>query len=391
MQIIFNIAKDIIKAINYVVPKKRHKVLFASFPDFSDNARALYEYMISHEQFADWSFVWLVSSTNNNPQRKNTTFISTPSSYFCIAYIIYLYHLFTSKYLFATHSSFYEALSSRQVSVLLWHGTMLKRIGAMNERDKNQARKKQFRYYVSPSQYYNQYFCKSFLCSEKDVLTCGYPRNDFLFKDTDVLEKLGINRHSYDKIIVYMPTFRTPIGGGYSDSVVSKQMCIDFENEEMMHILSESLDDNKVLLIVKWHPSDVRQSLTIMSNNIIAIKNQALESIDAQVYHLLHYADALITDYSSVFCDYLLLDRPIAFDVSDIESYSDNRGFVFENPLEYMPGKKLHNESDFISFCNEVSRSIDSTKEERERLKKVYNDFSDPNNSYRLLKSIEVL
>lgn len=390
MQIIHSFVKVLIKALNYVVPKKRRKVLFASFPDFADNARALYEYMSSEEQFADWSFVWIVSSQNNLPHRRNTSFIAKPSSFWSKAYIQYLYHLLSSRYLFSTHSFFSEALPSKQVSVLLWHGTMLKRICGMNEREKEQGKKKQFRYFVSPSKYYVQYFCKSFLCTEREVLTCGYPRNDFLFEETDVLDKLGINRSSYEKIIVYMPTFRTPIGGGYTDSSESKQMCIDIESKESLEKLTQYLLENKVLLIIKWHPSDVRQSLTIKSDSIIAIKNQALESIDAQVYHLLHYADALITDYSSVFCDYLLLDRPIAFDVSDIESYSDNRGFVFDKPLDYMPGIKLHNESEFTSFCGDIAKGRDDSKRERERLKHIYNNFFDGNNCKRLLESLSL-
>lgn len=388
MQILHSFVKLLIKAINYVVPKRRHKVLFASFPDFADNARALYEYMYSQEQFADWSFVWVVSSCKNVPQKRNTTFIAKPSSFWSKSYIVYLSHLLSSKYLFSTHSFFSEALPSRQVSVLLWHGTMLKRICGMNEREKEQGKKKQFRFFVSPSHYYVQYFCKSFFCSEREVLTCGYPRNDFLFEDTDVLDKLRIKRSSYEKIIVYLPTFRTPIGGGYTDSTDSIQMCIDIEKEESVQRLAKYLSDNKTLLIVKWHPSDIRQSLTIKSNNIISIRNQEFETIDAQVYHLLHFADALITDYSSVFCDYLLLDRPIAFDVSDIESYSDNRGFVFDKPLEYMPGVKLRNESDFMSFCSDIAQGIDNSRVDRERLKHVYNDYYDGNNCKRFLEAL---
>lgn len=383
-----DIVKRFVKAVNFFVPKKRKKVMIASFPDFADNARALYEYFTTHEKYNDFTFIWVVSANFKPIYRKNTIFIHNPVGVRNKDYVIYLYHLMTSKYLFCTHSSFDEAVPSRQVSVLLWHGTMLKRICAMNDREKMKGGKPQYRFFVSPSKFYVGIFSKSFVCKEKNVLVCGYPRNDYLFEKTDVLTKLGINKDDFSKIIVYMPTFRTPLDGSYTDSTVQKQMCIDIEDTSTLARLSCFLEERKMLLIIKWHPSDIRQSMLFQSKGIMAIQNQVLEIIDAQVYHLLHYADALITDYSSVFCDYLLLDRPIAFDVSDIDSYSDKRGFVFDTPLDYMPGMKLYNEADFLSFCDDLSNNIDRSRDARCRMMSVYNDFSDNNNSQRLLASL---
>lgn len=282
--------------------------------------------------------MWLVKRDFIAPKRKNTLFIKEPQSILSWSYMKYLYHVFTSNYLFCTHSHFVEANPKKQVSVCLWHGTMLKRICAMNEREKNQLRKDQYRYFVSPSRFYDEYFRKSFLCKPEQVLTCGYPRNDFLFQDTDILHALGIDQLKYKKLIVYMPTFRTPIGGEYSDSYSDSQSCIDLSNTQSVKKLSEYLKEKDVLLIIKWHPADIRQNQNVQLSNVISISNKQLKLNDLQVYHLLHYADALITDYSSVFCDYLVLDRPIAFDISDMDSYADKRGFVFDKPLDYMPG-----------------------------------------------------
>ena len=67
---------------------------------------------------------------------------------------------------------------------------------------------------------------------------------------------------------------------------------------------------------------------------------EAMSSIQKQkmtVYTLLRNADGLITDYSSVYFDYMLLDRPIAFAIDDIKEYGDKRGFIFETPEDYMP------------------------------------------------------
>lgn len=58
------------------------------------------------------------------------------------------------------------------------------------------------------------------------------------------------------------------------------------------------------------------------------------------------YSDALITDYSSVCVDYLIVDKPIAYTLDDYEVYKQTRGFVFEDPHEYMPGHHLYRFSD---------------------------------------------
>ena len=359
--------------------------MFASSPDFSDNARALYNYMVSQPDFDDWQFVWLVKPDFVAQQHRNTLFISAHG---WKNYLRYLYHLFTSKYLFCTHSHFVEANPSRQISACLWHGTMLKRICAMNEREKSQPRKDQYRFFVSPSKFYNEFFCKSFLCSPEQVLTCGYPRNDFLFQETNILTDLGIDRDDYSKIIVYMPTFRTPIRGGYSDSDSNTISCLQLEDEEQIKKVSEFFVTHKVLLLIKWHQSDKRQFIKVCHPNIISIDNRQLNLKDLQIYHLLHYADALITDYSSVFCDYMMLNRPIAFDIADIDSYANNRGFVFKEPLEYMPGYILRTCDDLLSFTEDVVNGKDKSAEKRRNLYGVYNDFKDEHSSERLLKGL---
>ncbi len=383
--------RGFVRTVNALFPKYSRKVFFASIPDFADNARAMYEYMATCGAYSEWQFVWLVSSDFAAPDLPGVTFIRQPASNWELDYYRYLYHVFTSKYLFCTHSHFAEANPRRQVSVCLWHGTMLKRICAMNEREKNQPKKDQFRYFVAPSEFYVDFFCKSFLCGREQVLVTGYPRIDFLLQESDVLLSLGIKRTEFDKIIVYMPTFRKPVGGGYSDAGVGVQSSIDIDNPDTVARLSAFLQQNQCLMIIKWHPVDVRRSSCIQADNMVAVSDEMLAKMGLTVYHLLHESDALITDYSSVFCDYLVLDRPIAFDIADMESYAEKRGFVFDKPLDYMPGMKLRSENDFMTFCKDLIEGRDVYRAERERVRTVFNDFSDGRNARRLATRLKIL
>jgi CDP-glycerol glycerophosphotransferase (TagB/SpsB family) len=74
-------------------------------------------------------------------------------------------------------------------------------------------------------------------------------------------------------------------------------------------------------------------------SNIHLLDNMKLVENDIQINHLLGYADALISDYSSAAVDYLVLDRPIAFTLDDVEEYNNSRGFVFDNIREWLPGE----------------------------------------------------
>jgi CDP-glycerol glycerophosphotransferase (TagB/SpsB family) len=73
--------------------------------------------------------------------------------------------------------------------------------------------------------------------------------------------------------------------------------------------------------------------------------------------------DAMISDYSSIVYDYMLLDRPIAWALDDMEEYQ--LPFLMENPLEYMPGEKLYCFADLLRFLEQVKRGEDPYRLER--------------------------
>ena len=87
--------------------------------------------------------------------------------------------------------------------------------------------------------------------------------------------------------------------------------------------------------------------------------------------------DLLLTDFSSIYIDFLLLNKPIGFVISDFSEYLNSRGFVFEEPKNFMPGEIVTNTKELISFINDVIKNQkDDHNQKREEIKNIFHDVA---------------
>lgn len=100
--------------------------------------------------------------------------------------------------------------------------------------------------------------------------------------------------------------------------------------------------------------------------------------------------DFLIADYSSVFLEYLLLDKPIGFAIPDYDEYKKKRGFIFENAQLYMPGYKMFKKHDLFDFLALIGAGIDEYKEERKAICDRIHQYKDGNNCKRCLELSDI-
>ena len=108
------------------------------------------------------------------------------------------------------------------------------------------------------------------------------------------------------------------------------------------------------------------------------------------MYQFLTLTDALISDYSSVAVDYMLLDKPIAYLLEDFEQYKKVRGFVFEDPLEYMPGYHIYSNEELDRFLSDIHNHKDIYKEKRaHKLSVMHNQCN--NYSKRIWETIKAM
>ena len=377
-------------SVNILFPKNPHKVIFMSGPDdYIDNSRALSDYILSRNDLSQYKIYWVFRNRNvkNVDSRIHPIYLSEK-----LGHLKYFFHTVTSKYLFSTHGAFDWVCHYVQIYLCLWHGTMLKRIAYMQDPIRNKYYMQHCYLFASPSKFYNSIVAGSFNKKEKDVVTTGYPRVDLLFQDSDVLEKLNIDKSTCKKIVLYMPTFRQAISSEYKETSLNvfKNELINFSDDESLEEWNDYLSSLGILLIVKSHPSDNNIPKRISLPYIRMIDNQELADADVQLYHLLHYADSLITDFSSVFCDYMVLDKPIGFIITDIDEYRIGRGFVFDSPVDYMPGVIIQDKENFKLFFYNVANAIDESKKKRDLLKTIYNEYFDGNNCSRVLKTVGI-
>ena len=133
----------------------------------------------------------------------------------------------------------------------------------------------------------------------------------------------------------------------------------------------------------------IKFAVVQFDKNIKIIKNSDISDSNITLYELLSVTDLLLTDYSSVYIDYLLINKPVAFLMSDFESYLNTRGFVFNNPRNRMPGKFILNYNELIQYIDNIFSGVDEFKDQRKRENNNLNFFKD-NFSKRLFNELRI-
>jgi len=373
---------DMLSVVNRYVPKQKNKVLFFSNSELEDNSKALLDHLLADPVNKAYNIVCSVSEPNKykHYKRENVNFVSVIAS---------LYHIMTAKRIFFHGEIIAIKPSKKQISINLWHGTPLKKFNKTAEK-LSDYRYNFFTYVLASSEAFRPIMRDCFDCHIDQVVVFGHPRNDLLFQKGTALQKLNINKTAYKKIFLWMPTFRisrdhyiVDIEEGYRTETGLRVM----RNEADLRTLNSKLQEMDSFMLIKLHPAQNLDYVVMKEfTNILFLTNTHLQKASVDLYQVLREADALITDYSSVYFDYLLLDRPIGFTIDDFRSYQNARGFLFENPLDYMPGRKIETKEDFFQYMDDVLEGNDDYKDQRAKVNELANQYKDSRNSERILQ-----
>lgn len=372
---------DILSIINKIIPKNKNKILFFSSNDISDNSKALLDYMVSNNYTDNYTIVCSSkNSANLCYESSNMKFISPSKG---------IFHILTSKYIFFHGEIIAISPSASQVSINLWHGSPLKKFNKLATK-LSDYRYDFFTYLLAASDFFKPIMKDCFDCNIDKVKVLGHARNDLLFEESNILDSLSINKSNFNKIFLWMPTFRISKDNYIVDidSELKSQTGLPiYSTEKDLYELNSYLQNRNSLILIKLHPA---QNLDFIKMddyaNINFLTNDYIESKGYHLYNLVAQCDSLITDYSSIYFDYLLLDRPIGFTIDDIESYIRNRGFVVDNPLDLMPGAKINTPHEFFDFLDTVIDEKDSYSNERSKICDLSNKYKSNNNRELILK-----
>lgn len=274
-------------------------------------------------------------------------------------------------------------LTGRTNIIQLWHGIPLKKIGFDTYLGKINDRLVRYLFFlpvlknllkfdllISTSEFIKPRFKAAFRLPDKKVPVTGYPRNGILFSSSAQLSS-----DSEVKTILYAPTLRNE---GIDGSAAEK-----LGIEELSKVNS-FLTDINAKLYIKLHFSEEDLLKDISLSNVVLLKSDPFFDIQ----EFLCRTDILITDYSSVYFDYLLLDRPIVFFAYDLENYiSNDRGF-YDKYEDVTPGDVVRSWDGVIDSIQKSLEDPGQYQEERKKLRGKYWEHFDGKSSERVYNEI---
>lgn len=299
----------------------------------TDSPLAIYLYLKGHEKYSSYRHVWVVTDTSsknitrllaNVPEtlRKDIIWVERNT-------VSYAKWLLKAKYL-VTNSTFQSYVNKKadQVYINTWHGTPLKYMGYDIPGSKTSLKNVQRNFLMadfilSPNEHTSHVFLDRYKLNglfEGQILEGGYPRIDFTINQDntgviDYLIKNGIQINEDQPIVLYTPTWK-------GTSINNPSQSLGQIKAELAVLREKNPDKN---ILIKVHP--YAYSAVKLDKDLV----QYLVPDELDANKVLSLVDVLITDYSSIFFDYLVTDKPIIFYTWDAELYSRYRGMYFED------------------------------------------------------------
>ena len=345
-----------------------HIWLFSSTDNshYNYNSRYLFEYV--KENLPEITPLFVI----NDPELRNSLSSKYGKQYFIETESIQGIRQALSAGVWFTSAglpAYGTGLHKKRLIINLWHGVPLKKIALLDPNLKKAARiyfkkifSENYTCILTTSHELIPLMARSFAVSEDKIKVWGQPRNDGLFQKNDCREILGQlfpDLPEYTKTVLYAPTFRD-----YGQ--VQLFPFKDFDQKQ----LEAFLDEKNMLLFIRTHVAEQGSAAPYLGKRIRFLGNEQAEDVTG----ILNIFDCLITEYSSIYIDYLLTDKPMIFLPYDRQQYLDGRGMNFDYD-DVTPGPKPETFNDFLDA---LSPKEDFWKSERTRVNRLFNEIQHP-------------
>lgn len=349
-----------------LLPVYKKRITFFSSPDYSDNARAMYDWLTAQGLDREYTCIWLLKNPEDRPEGISKA-VAANSLRGCWTEMTAALH-------FYTHSPLcIPAASPNRLYLDLWHGCGYKDGSA-------DSKKRMFDACIVPGPLFVESKSRFFGCAPEQLLPLGYPRYDLLRNPKqEALDILRPQIHLLpgEKLLFWMPTFRQARTGSYQEASIRQTYSFPLiQSEEELHRLDAICAQRKIRLVIKRHRNQIPSQEPAL-HSIAFLDDSVLRKLGIQLYEILPFTDGLLTDYSSIAVDYLLLDKPIGFTLDDFEEYRAKRGFIFENVLDYMPGTHIYTVSQLEQFLHQLADGADTHLADRAKMRRQMHAASD--------------
>ena len=356
-------------------------ILFESNPDYTDNAKALFDYMIKQGVNKKYKLVWFIKKDSNfdDVHIENVEFVNffdltnvqrskKAKYYYRHAKII----IDANKYI--------KKFNKRQIRIHLNHGSPFKNAAQYN------LNIGETNYIIVQSSYFVPIEAEVRGVTEDKIIPLGFPRNDVLYKKE---KDTFFENYENAKKILWLPTYRNHTTSGNVENKLKYGLSCINTQEELFKV-NNALKKANVMLFIKFHPAEKTGVLEEMAlSNICILKDEVLIKENASLYQIFNEVDALITDYSSVYFDFCLTKKNVGLAISDIEDYIKENGNFQMKYKDAVVGSYMYNNKDLLEFVNDVANDRDKTYKERMKVVKKYDDYRDGKAAERVYEFIK--
>ncbi|ELP8676437.1 CDP-glycerol glycerophosphotransferase family protein [Staphylococcus pseudintermedius] len=362
---------------------KPHQILYQvrDGKSITDSPYAIFLGLNAHETFSNYQHIWVVDHPDTLVfyQEKfkvfqNVSFVIKESNE-------YLKALTESKFLInnATFPAYFTK-KPQQIYINTWHGTPLKHMGfdVKNNLKGSQNTMKNFLasdYMISPNAHTTNIFKHAFKLDglySGEILEMGYPRIDLTINTTANEARKYLAEHlnlKKNPIILYCPTWRGKNVNDPENSLLNVFEEIKLLNQKLPY-----------QVLVKVHPFVYSKAKEMPELKPYLVP----DFLDTN--QLMPAVDLMITDYSSIFFDFLVTDKPIVFYVPDLDKYQNERGVYID--LCALPGPVADNIQDVITLVSNESYKDADVQEKYAKFKHNFVNYENGSVTDRLIESV---
>lgn len=361
--------KKLLKNIAKLIPAN-NSIIFESCPDLSDNTKSVFDEFIARGLNNKYKIYWICFDKYQMeyPSYHNVEYINSNDRW-RVRFIQY-----TAKVVICCNR-FIGTEKLNQTVYYLMHGSPIKNTSGYYRCPEY------VDYMITAGDYMNGKSAAAMGIDESKCFPLGYPRNDILTKSNiDISEYMG----RFKKYIIWYPTVKQFADG--RDYGIKPITFLD--NDKSVKQLNEYAKEQDILIIVKPHFAQIANIKITNLSNIRFIDDKFYKDNNLIPYKFMGSCDALLSDYSSVFYDFMICNKPIGLVWNDVEEFQKNVG-LFDFYEETTAGcNKIYTFDDLCVFIKNVAEGKDELSETREQLCERINAPKDGKNASRVVDFI---